>query len=87
MRSLGADATRRPEKWLAMEPVRLLRDYVRIDTTEGPGEERGAKFLQPIFECAGIPTEIVCPRPRRCNLIAPPSKWKRPAVPGTAGRT
>ena len=65
-----ADATRRPEKWLAMEPVRLLRDYVRIDTTEGPGEERGAKFLQPIFECAGIPTEIVCPRPRRCNLIA-----------------
>ncbi len=67
---IEADVTRSPEKWLEIESVLLLRDYVRIDTTAGPGEEEGAKFLRKIFDCAGIETEIVCPAPKRCNLLA-----------------
>jgi len=53
-----------------MEPVRLLRDYVRLDTTDETGEQKGAEFLQRFFDCAGIETEMVCPAPRRCNLLA-----------------
>ena len=64
------DITRSPEKWLAMEPVRLLRDYVRIDTTPAKGEREGAEFLKNLLECDGIEEEIVCPAPRRCNLLA-----------------
>jgi acetylornithine deacetylase/succinyl-diaminopimelate desuccinylase-like protein len=67
---IETDVTRPPEKWLEIESVRLLRDYVRIDTTEEPGEEEGAKFLRSIFDCAGIETELLCPMPKRCNLIA-----------------
>jgi acetylornithine deacetylase/succinyl-diaminopimelate desuccinylase-like protein len=65
-----ADVTRSPEKWLRMEPVHLLRDYVRIDTREERGEKEGAEFLQRFFDCAGIDSEIVCPAPGRCNLLA-----------------
>jgi hypothetical protein len=65
-----ADVTRPTAKWVEIEPVRLLRDYVRIDTTLERGEQEGAEFLQRILECPGIETEIVCPAPRRCNLLA-----------------
>ena len=64
------DLMRSPEEWLAQEPVRLLRDYVRIDTSQPAGEEEGAKFLRSILECSGIETEIVCPAPKRCSLLA-----------------
>jgi len=67
---IEADVTRPPEKWLEMESVRLLRDYIRTDTTAERGEEEGAKFLRNIFDCAGIETEILCPAPKRCNLLA-----------------
>jgi acetylornithine deacetylase/succinyl-diaminopimelate desuccinylase-like protein len=65
-----ADVTRPAEKWLEMEPVRLLRDYVRIDTRHERGEQQGAEFLKRLLDCEGIETEIVCPAPRRCNLLA-----------------
>lgn len=65
-----ADILRSPEKWLEMEPVRLLRDYVRIDTRHERGEQPGAEFLKRLLDCEGIETEIVCPVPRRCNLLA-----------------
>jgi acetylornithine deacetylase/succinyl-diaminopimelate desuccinylase-like protein len=65
-----ADVTRAPQKWLEMEPVRLLRDYVRTDTRQERGEKEGAEFLERFFDCAGIDSEIVCPSPRRCNLLA-----------------
>lgn len=65
-----SDQLRTPEQWLTHEPVALLRDYIRIDTTAARGEQAGAEFLARIFECAGIPTEIVCPSPKRCNLLA-----------------
>jgi acetylornithine deacetylase/succinyl-diaminopimelate desuccinylase-like protein len=67
---MTADVTRAPGKWLEMEPVRLLRDYVRIDTRQEQGEQQGAEFLERFFDCAGIDSEIVCPAPRRCNLLA-----------------
>ena len=67
---IEADQTRPAADWLAREPVRLLRDYVRLDTTDDKGEEEGARFLKNIFDCAGIESEIVCPAPRRCNLLA-----------------
>jgi len=76
-----ADVTRPPEKWLEMEPVRVLRDYVRIDTTAERGEEEGAKFLREVFDCAGIETEILCARPKRCNLVARlPGRTRRGAL-------
>lgn len=64
------DLLRPPEEWLAQEPVRLLRDYVRIDTSASAGELAGAEFLHRFFQCAGITSEIVCPAPRRCNVLA-----------------
>src|SRR5688572_3486803 len=67
---IEADVTRSPEKWLEIESVRLLRDYVRIDTSMNRGEEEGARFLKQFFDCAGIEAEIVCPAPGRCNLLA-----------------
>jgi len=67
---IEADVTRTPEKWLEMESVRLLRDYVRIDTSIARGEEEGARFLETFFQCAGIEVEVVCPAPGRCNVLA-----------------
>lgn len=67
----GPDIRRPVEEWLREEPIRLLRDYVRIDTTnETRGESEGASFLKSFFDCAGIQNEIVCPSPGRCNLLA-----------------
>ena len=66
----AAEQRRPAEEWLKDEPVRLLRDYVRIDTTAARGEREGAEFLQRIVGCDGIETEIVCPAPGRCNLLA-----------------
>jgi acetylornithine deacetylase/succinyl-diaminopimelate desuccinylase-like protein len=65
-----AIATRSPETWLSNESIRLLRDYVRLDTSLEEGEEKGAEFLRRFFECEGIEAEMICPQPRRCNLFA-----------------
>jgi len=65
-----ADLTRPAAEWLEMEPVRLLRDYVRIPTVAANGERDGALFLRELLDCEGIETELVCPQPRRCNLLA-----------------
>jgi len=64
------DMKRPSEEWLREEPVRLLRDYIRIDTTPVKGEKAGAEFLRDLLGCEGIDTEIVCPSPGRCNLLA-----------------
>jgi acetylornithine deacetylase/succinyl-diaminopimelate desuccinylase-like protein len=64
------NATRSPESWLSEEPVHLLRDYVRIDTSLDHGEEKGTEFLRRFFECEGIDSEVICPRPGRCNIFA-----------------
>jgi acetylornithine deacetylase/succinyl-diaminopimelate desuccinylase-like protein len=68
--SLNEDTLRPPSEWLRQEPVRLLSDYVRLETTDVKGEKPGAEFLKRLLECVGIETEIVCPRENRCNLLA-----------------
>ncbi len=65
-----SDTTRPGEEWLREEPVRLLHEYVRMDTTEEKGEEAGALFWKSFFDCEGIENEVVCPAPRRCNALA-----------------
>lgn len=64
------DLTRPASEWLKIEPVHLLRDYVRIETVASRGERQGALFLKDLLECDGIETELVCPQPKRCNLLA-----------------
>ena len=67
---IEADTTRSEADWLKLEPVRLLHDYIRIDTRVRNGEEEGALFWKRFFDCDGIENEIVCPAPRRCNVLA-----------------
>ncbi len=64
------DRLRSPEEWLRSEPVRLLRDYVRIDTTDARGEREGVLFLKALLDCPRVESEVVCPAPGRCNLLA-----------------
>jgi len=53
------------------EAVRLLSDFVRVDTVNPPGNEtRGARYLQSILEREGIPSEIFELAPGRGNLVA-----------------
>lgn len=65
------EIARTPERWLQEPSVRLLRDYVRIDTTDPPGRERpGAEFLKEYLDCEGIASQLVCAEEQRCNLYA-----------------
>jgi acetylornithine deacetylase/succinyl-diaminopimelate desuccinylase-like protein len=60
-----------PDAWLQDPAVRLLRDYVRVDTSNPPGNERrGAEFLKAYLDCEGIPSELVCSEKERCNLYS-----------------
>jgi len=53
------------------EAVRVLADYIRLDTSNPPGNEtRGARYLKSIFDREGIPSEIVAADPSRGNLVA-----------------
>jgi len=51
--------------------VELLQRYVRIDTTNPPGNEiAGARFLAALLERNGIRAEIIEPAPGRGNVYA-----------------
>jgi acetylornithine deacetylase/succinyl-diaminopimelate desuccinylase-like protein len=53
------------------EAVEILRQYLRIDTTNPPGNELSAAgFLAAIFKREGIPFTIHESRPGRGNLVA-----------------
>lgn len=59
--------------WAAIEgeAVRLLQEYLRIETINPPGDELpGARFLARRLEAAGIEHEIFESRPGRANLYA-----------------
>ena len=59
--------------WTAVgrEAVELLRAYLRIDTTNPPGNEiAGARFLADVLARDGIASEIVESAPGRANLVA-----------------
>ena len=64
------DLNRPADEWLREESVRLLRDYIRLDTSESNGDRAGIDFLRGLLDCEAIPTEVLCPQPGQCNLLA-----------------
>ena len=57
--------------WLSKPEVQLLREYVRIDTSEGTGDEiAGARFLAARLEKAGIRSRVEVVGERKANLYA-----------------
>jgi acetylornithine deacetylase/succinyl-diaminopimelate desuccinylase-like protein len=53
------------------EIVRLLRDYLRIDTSNPPGNEiLAARFFKGLFDAEGIPSEIFEFAPGRADIVA-----------------
>ncbi len=68
--------SRQTEGWVHRDyanlpEVKLLQQYVRIDTSESTGDElAGAEFLASQFKAAGIPYRIETIGPRKANLYA-----------------
>lgn len=53
------------------EAVRLLQEYLRVDTSNPPGDEaKAAEFFKRLFDEAGIPNTVYPYAPGRANLIA-----------------
>jgi len=53
------------------DPVAVLQDLIRLDTTNPPGNEAAAvRLVQDVIEAAGIETTILSKDPDRPNLIA-----------------
>jgi acetylornithine deacetylase/succinyl-diaminopimelate desuccinylase-like protein len=53
------------------ETVGLLRDLIRIDTTNPPGNEvKAAEFLGNLFTSEGIPAEVLTSEGTRGNIVA-----------------
>ena len=53
------------------DPVELLRELLRFDTTNPPGNERACvERVQAILSAAGIESELYARDPERPNLIA-----------------
>ncbi len=51
--------------------VDLLREFIRIDTTNPPGnEEEAVRFLDEYLDKAGMPTEVFHVAPKRANLLS-----------------
>jgi acetylornithine deacetylase/succinyl-diaminopimelate desuccinylase-like protein len=56
---------------LEAEAVELLRDLIRIDTSNPPGNETAAaEHLAAYLAAAGVTSELVGPDPERLNLVA-----------------
>jgi len=56
---------------MGTEAVKLLREYVRMDTTNPPGLTRPAiEFLARTLECKGIPATVTGADPERPILVA-----------------
>ena len=63
------------------EASERLQQYLRIDTTNPPGNEmRGVRFFADIFDLEGIAYEIVEPAPGRGNILARLEGGEAPAV-------
>jgi acetylornithine deacetylase/succinyl-diaminopimelate desuccinylase-like protein len=53
------------------EAVRLLQEYLRIDTSNPPGNElKAADFFSRVFDDAGIPSTVYPYAPGRANIYA-----------------
>ncbi|MDJ0663266.1 MAG: M20/M25/M40 family metallo-hydrolase [Acidimicrobiia bacterium] len=64
------------------DPVAVLQDLVRLDTTNPPGNEAAAvSMLQGIIETAGVEMTVLSRDPERPNLIARiPGRGEAPAL-------
>ncbi len=52
------------------EAVQILRDYIKIDTTNPPGKELpGALYLQSFLQKEGLPAMVLESQPERGNLF------------------
>jgi acetylornithine deacetylase/succinyl-diaminopimelate desuccinylase-like protein len=66
------------ERELREEAVELLRDLIRVDTSNPPGRETpAAKLLKDYLEASGVECELVAKDPDRANLVA--------RIPGSGG--
>ncbi|TFH27045.1 MAG: hypothetical protein E4H00_09910, partial [Myxococcales bacterium] len=62
------DLTYIPQSVPITPEIRLLQQYVQIDTSNPPGNEiAGARFLAQQLKAAGISAEIIEPSPGRAN--------------------
>jgi acetylornithine deacetylase/succinyl-diaminopimelate desuccinylase-like protein len=60
-----------PDGAMAQEAVSLLVDYIRVDTTNPPGNEiRAAEFFKAIFDREGIESQIFESAPGRASIYA-----------------
>jgi acetylornithine deacetylase/succinyl-diaminopimelate desuccinylase-like protein len=70
-REMGAARLWIPRKTKITPEVTLLQEYVRIDTSNPPGNELpGATFLAGILEKNGVHAEIIESAPRRASVYA-----------------
>ena len=69
-----------PGGTLADEAISVLQQYLRLNTSNPPGNElAAARFWKDVFDREGIPCEIVAPAgSKRTNVVA--------KLPGSAGR-
>jgi acetylornithine deacetylase/succinyl-diaminopimelate desuccinylase-like protein len=66
------------ERELRDEAVQLLRDLIRVDTSNPPGRETPAALLLKVYlEANGVECELVAKNPDRANLVA--------RIPGAGG--
>ena len=71
--SVQAQTTAKPINWPAYQDqaVDLMRQYLRINTSNPPGNEiEAARFFKAIFDKEGIQSEIFEYKPGRANIIA-----------------
>jgi acetylornithine deacetylase/succinyl-diaminopimelate desuccinylase-like protein len=60
-----------PKKEVITPEIRLLQDYLRIDTSNPPGNElAGARFLADRLKAAGVEPEVIESAPGRGNVYA-----------------
>jgi len=56
---------------MSMPPEKMLSDLIRINSTNPPGNETEvARYLQELFEEAGVGSEIIEPEPGRGSFVA-----------------
>ena len=66
---------------LATDAVRILQEYVRVDTTNPPGNEtRGVEFLAKILDAAGVEYQTAESAPGRGNIWARLEGGDEPAI-------
>ena len=66
---------------LATDAVRVLQEYVRVDTTNPPGNEtRGVEFLAKILDAAEVDYETAESAPGRGNIWARLEGGDEPAI-------